>query len=61
LAQRFAVTYKTSGAGGGDLGIAMSRDSAALAALRAAVAEEGFLWVDLRIDPNGLMVEELTE
>jgi hypothetical protein len=32
-----------------------------LAALRAAVAEEGFLWVDLRIDPNGLMVEELTE
>lgn len=61
LAQRFAVTYKTSGAGGGDLGIAMSQDEQALAALRAAVAAEGFLWVDLSVDPAGLLVEELAE
>jgi len=61
LAQRFAVTYKTSGAGGGDLGIALSKDKSALAALRDAVSAEGFLWVDLGIDPDGLMVEEFTE
>jgi phosphomevalonate kinase len=61
LADRFAVTYKTSGAGGGDLGIAFSKDADALAALHAAVAAEGFLWVDLEIEAQGLMVEELTE
>lgn len=61
LADKSAVTYKTSGAGGGDLGIAFSQDVAALAALQAAVAAEGFLWVDLEIDPHGLLVEELTE
>jgi phosphomevalonate kinase len=61
LAQRFAVTYKTSGAGGGDLGIALSKDKSALTALRDAVSAEGFLWVDLGIDPDGLMVEEFTE
>ena len=61
LADRFAVTYKTSGAGGGDLGIAFSQDAEALAALQTAVAAEGFLWVDLMIDPQGLLVEELTE
>ena len=55
------MTYKISGAGGGDLGIAFSQDVEALAALRAAVAAEGFLWVDLAIEPHGLLVEELTE
>lgn len=61
LAERFAVTYKTSGAGGGDLGIAFSRDAEALRQLQIAVAAEGFLWVDLEVDPQGLKVEELTE
>ena len=61
LAQRYAVRYKTSGAGGGDLGIAFSEDAAALAALRDAVAAEGFLYVELGVDGQGLEVEELTE
>jgi phosphomevalonate kinase len=61
LAERFAVTYKTSGAGGGDIGIAFTSDADALAALRIAVAEEGFLWVDLSVAAQGLLVEELTE
>lgn len=61
LAQRFDVRYKTSGAGGGDLGIAFSQDAAALAALRNAVTAEGFLWVDFGVDAHGLRVEELSE
>jgi phosphomevalonate kinase len=61
LADEFAVTYKTSGAGGGDLGIAFSQDAEALAALQAAASAQGFLWVDLAVDAAGLLVEELTE
>ena len=61
MAERFSVTYKTSGAGGGDIGIAFTSDADALAALRSAVAEEGFLWVDLSVAAQGLVVEELTE
>jgi len=61
LAQRFDVKYKTSGAGGGDLGIAFSKDAAALAALRNAVTAEGFLWLAFGVDAHGLRVEELSE
>jgi len=61
LAQRFDVRYKTSGAGGGDLGIAFSQDAAALAALRNAVTAQGFLWVEFGVDAHGLRVEELSE
>ena len=61
LARRFGVKYKTSGAGGGDLGIAFSQDAAAMAALRNAVTAEGFLWVEFGVDAHGLRIEELTE
>lgn len=61
LADKFGVTYKTSGAGGGDIGVAFSRDAEALAAFRVAAAAENFAWVELAIAAEGLVVEELTE
>jgi len=61
LARRFGVAYKVSGAGGGDLGLAVSSDPEALAAFSAAAAESGFQVVALAIDELGLVVEELAE
>ncbi len=58
LAERFDVVYKVSGAGGGDLGLALSCDTAALALFTAAVSAESFECIDLKIDRNGLVIEE---
>ena len=60
-AARFGVTYKVSGAGGGDLGVALSADADALDAFRHAAAEQGYAVVDLGLDRQGLVVEEQTE
>ncbi len=49
-----AVVYKPCGAGGGDLGVAVSRDPEALAHARAALIEAGFTPMELRVDPIGL-------
>ncbi len=57
-ASRFGVVYKTSGAGGGDLGLAFSTDARALRAFCDAVAAEGYQVIDFRIDGQGLSVEE---
>jgi phosphomevalonate kinase len=59
-AQRFGVTYKVSGAGGGDLGLALAADADALDAFERAISGQGFEVVDMRLDLRGLIVEELT-
>ena len=58
-AREFGVAYKVSGAGGGDLGLALAMHQERMAAFRAAVAGMGFLVVELTIDQQGLVVEEL--
>jgi phosphomevalonate kinase len=58
LARRYGVAYKTSGAGGGDLGIAFCEDQSALGAFGVAVKSAGFDWVELGIDQDGLIIEE---
>ena len=55
LAERFDVSYKVSGAGGGDLGLAFGADPEALARFRKA-ADERYDTIDLAIDPRGLDV-----
>ena len=59
-AKRFGVVYKVSGAGGGDLGIALSTDPDALAAFKKAVRVQ-YRVVDFNLDTIGLSVEERTE
>jgi len=54
LAGDCGVVYKPCGAGGGDIGVAMGRDAAALARLREKAATEGFEILSLRIDQNGV-------
>ena len=48
------VVYKPCGAGGGDLGIAISTNKSALSTFVKAASERGFKLMDLRIDPAGL-------
>jgi phosphomevalonate kinase len=59
-ARKFGVVYKVSGAGGGDLGLALSAHEDSLSAFTQAVAGMGFAVVDVAIDQQGLVVEELT-
>lgn len=58
LAADCGVVYKSCGAGGGDLGVALGTDADRLAAFRQAVAREGMRNLDLRIDPHGLHVQQ---
>jgi phosphomevalonate kinase len=60
-ARRFGVTYKVSGAGGGDLGLALAADAGALRAFERAVGAQGYRVVDLDLDRQGLIVEEQAE
>ncbi len=48
LAACHGVTYKTCGAGGGDIGIALATDAGRLQAFRQAAIEAGFPVLDLR-------------
>jgi phosphomevalonate kinase len=61
LARRFGLAYKVSGAGGGDLGLAVGENPEALAAFARAAGENGYMAANLHLDENGLAVEELTE
>lgn len=61
LGRRLGVVYKTSGAGGGDVGLALSLQPESLREFRARVAELGFLVVELGIDQRGLVVGESSE
>jgi phosphomevalonate kinase len=56
LAHEFGVRYKPSGAGGGDVGLGLTDDPGAAAGFRAKVVEEGFLALDLDVDPVGVEV-----
>ena len=57
-AERYGVTYKVSGAGGGDLGLALSTDPQALDAFKEAVRAKRFAVIDFDVDRHGLLVEE---
>jgi len=61
LAREYGVTYKVSGAGGGDLGLAFSSDAEALGAFGRAIRATRYRWIDLKADPAGLVVEEQNE
>jgi phosphomevalonate kinase len=60
-ARKLGVVYKISGAGGGDLGLALSSQPENLAAFTARVADLGFQVVELTMDRQGLVVEEPSE
>jgi len=51
------VLYKPCGAGGGDVGIALSVDREALRAFTSAAAGRGFTLIKARLDPRGLQFE----
>ena len=55
LAKAFGVLYKPCGAGG-DMGMAVSCDSGALATYRKGIEREGFLVVPAEISRHGLQV-----
>ena len=57
LAEQYGVTYKISGAGGGDLGVALAQDPDQLQAFVARARSLGFESPDLHIDDRGLIVE----
>ncbi|MEE9253311.1 MAG: hypothetical protein V3U43_00100, partial [Pseudomonadales bacterium] len=56
LAEGLGLTYKPCGAGGGDLGVAMTSDDAALARFRSGAIHLGAKPVDLEVEENGLRV-----
>jgi phosphomevalonate kinase len=51
------VVYKPCGAGGGDIGIALSSDPLRLREFRMRVAREGFREIELQLDAWGLRVD----
>ena len=50
------VTYKPCGAGGGDIGIALTTDADRLRAFRHGVVQAGLQCLDARLEPHGLQV-----
>lgn len=52
-APEYGVVYKPCGAGGGDVGIAVADDIAALEAFATVAKAQGFRRLDLAIDPDG--------
>ena len=56
IAQACGVVYKTCGAGGGDIGIALTTDVERLGAFRQRVAQAGLHTLDVQLDPCGLQV-----
>jgi phosphomevalonate kinase len=54
IATACGVAYKTCGAGGGDVGVAATRDPLALAEFRRRAAREGWQVLDLATDRHGL-------
>ncbi|MGH8829143.1 MAG: mevalonate kinase family protein [Jiangellaceae bacterium] len=50
------VPYKTCGAGGGDIGIALAANVGKLAEFRRLIGQAGFRALDLAVDPQGLSV-----
>lgn len=61
VAARCGVTYKSCGAGGGDLGIALTAEAERIDAFRQAVTAAGFRVLDLNLDRGGLRVHRESE
>lgn len=57
LGRDWGLVYKSCGAGGGDLGVALSEDPDRLRGFDAAVTREGFLPLPLSLDAPGLCCE----
>jgi phosphomevalonate kinase len=57
VAESCGVLYKQSGAGGGDLGIAIATDAVALAAFVVLARDQGFRQLPMAIDASGLRLE----
>lgn len=55
------VRYKTCGAGGGDIGIALAANVGKLADFRRLIGQAGFRALDLAVDPQGLSVRVTNE
>ncbi len=53
VAKKMGIVYKPCGAGGGDVGIALADDAAALASFVASPAVSGFIPLDVAMDKNG--------
>lgn len=58
LAASSGLTYKPCGAGGGDIGIALSQDKDALEKFRSKVSEQNFLLLDLEMAKHGITVKD---
>lgn len=56
IAAECGVVYKTCGAGGGDIGIALTVDAGRLQTFRQRVAQAGLQTLDVRLEPHGLQV-----
>lgn len=56
LATRHGVTYKTCGAGGGDIGIALATDAACLHAFHQAATKSGFTVLNLQSSLAGVQL-----
>lgn len=56
LARASGVAYKSSGAGGGDIGIAVSGDAGRLSDFRGRIEPAGYRVLHLGVDPVGLAV-----
>ena len=56
IAAGCGVTYKTCGAGGGDVGIALTADAGRLQAFRERVEQAGLQVLDVQLEPHGLQV-----
>jgi phosphomevalonate kinase len=56
-AAQAGVVYKPSGAGGGDTGVILAADAAAVEAFAGVAREMGALNLDMHIDENGVLVE----
>jgi phosphomevalonate kinase len=54
VADACGVVYKSCGAGGGDVGVAMATDSLALAEFRRQVLRRGWQLLDLETDAHGV-------
>jgi len=58
LADDVGVSYKPSGAGGGDVGIAFTDDPDRAEAFAAKAAAAGFPILDLNVDPIGVQIND---
>ena len=59
LARDIGVSYKPSGAGGGDVGIGLTDDPELATAFAAQAADAGFPPLELEVDPKGVRAQSI--